>query len=60
MIYNMEQIVKKDGKVYLKRTMDGFGRHTTWVYLGLDPDLMEKPIEEEKPKTKAIKKEGNI
>ena len=52
----MEQIVKKDGKVYLVRTMDGFGRHTTWVYLGLDPDLMEKPIEE-KPKIKAKKKE---
>ena len=56
----MEQIVKKDGKVYLKRTMDGFGRHTTWVYLGLDPDLMEKPIEEEKSKTKAKKKEEEI
>lgn len=53
----MEQIIKKDGKVYLVKEMDVQGRHTTWSYLGLDPDLMEKPIEEKKPKTKAIKKE---
>ena len=55
----MEQIVKKDGKVYLVKEMDIQGRHITMTYLGLDPDYI-KPIEEEKPKIKAKKKERNI
>ena len=53
----MEQIVKKDGKVYLVKEMDVQGRHITMTSLGLDPDLMEKPIEEKKPRVKAKKKE---
>ena len=43
----MDKIVKKDGKVYLveKWDMKGF---ETFIYMGLDPSL----IEEEKPKNK--------
>jgi len=54
----MEQIIKKDGKVYLVKEMDVQGRHITMTYLGLDPDYIEsKPIKEEKSKIKAKKKE---
>lgn len=53
----MEQIVKKDGKVYLVKEMDVQGRHITMTYLGLDPDYEPKSIEEGKPKIKAKKKE---
>ena len=57
----MEHIVKENGKVYLVKEMDIEGRHITKTYLGLDPDYIEpKPIEEKKPKTKAIKKEEEI
>lgn len=46
----MDKIVKKDGKVYLVENWDNVG-FETFIYMGLDPSLIEEE-KEEKPKNK--------